>query len=635
MAEDFEDTRKQGPGGDPTALHAALGGAADSGEAREYLRRQSKLAELQIDYMQKQDEFELSHLRFRRFSDYMRFALEIAGGLIVLLIVCGLGTMVWNASQDHSLVVDAFSVPPDLAQSGLTGPVVANKLMDSYGALQANSFAVTQGGESYRSGDSGGVRVEIPNTGISLAELQRYLTDWLGHDTHVSGEVVRAAKGYSLTVRYGAEPGFTVEGANLDKLLGQSAEKLMASALPYRYVEYLSRHNRVPEALAMLPSLAASGSAEDRGRAYSAWATAYFFEGKMWQARQKALEGLRVDPRNGVLLAYLGATEGNLGHDEATLNADRDTLDSFKANTTEGLDPAVIAALPVLFGNYEDEIAGDLSGAVAGWSRLVEMNSRAYDPAAATTDAAVDHDIEQAGRTSEAIGATYHGKPNFNIPLEKMYIAYYSGDWANAARFGNAARDMLGLQPDQHWQVNGLLPFVSEAVARNGDIAGAEALIAPTLLDCDACVRARGRIAALKHDWKSAAHWFSMVSARSPHVPFADADWGAMLLAKGDLDGAIAKFATANQKGPQFADPLEMWGEALMLKNRSDLALAKFEEANEYAPNWGRLHLKWGQALLYTGDKVAAAKQFAIAGSLYLSPSEKSELARMAASDVR
>src|ERR1700692_2033952 len=188
MAEDFEDTRKQGPGGDPTALHAALGGAADSGEAREYLRRQSKLAELQIDYMQKQDEFELSHLRFRRFSDYMRFALEIAGGLIVLLIVCGLGTMVWNASQDHSLVVDAFSVPPDLAQSGLTGPVVANKLMDSYGALQANSFAVTQGGESYRSGDSGGVRVEIPNTGISLAELQRYLTDWLGHETHVSGE---------------------------------------------------------------------------------------------------------------------------------------------------------------------------------------------------------------------------------------------------------------------------------------------------------------------------------------------------------------------------------------------------------------------------------------------------------------
>src|ERR1700692_2601326 len=100
--------------------------------------------------MQKQDEFGLSHLRFRRFSDYARFALEIAAGLIVLLVVCGLGTMVWDATQDRGLVVDAFSVPPDLAQSGLTGSVVANRLIDRYGQLQSASFSVVQGGESYR-----------------------------------------------------------------------------------------------------------------------------------------------------------------------------------------------------------------------------------------------------------------------------------------------------------------------------------------------------------------------------------------------------------------------------------------------------------------------------------------------------
>jgi tetratricopeptide (TPR) repeat protein len=102
-----------------------------------------------------------------------------------------------------------------------------------------------------------------------------------------------------------------------------------------------------------------------------------------------------------------------------------------------------------------------------------------------------------------------------------------------------------------------------------------------------------------------------------------------MLLAMGDTDEAIAKFTPANQKSPHFADPLEMWGEALMLKNRSDLALAKFEEANKYAPNWGRLHLKWGNALVYVGREGEARKQFAIARSLEMTPSEKSELARM------
>ncbi|HEX4533240.1 MAG TPA: hypothetical protein VH000_03335, partial [Rhizomicrobium sp.] len=112
-----------------------------------------------------------------------------------------------------------------------------------------------------------------------------------------------------------------------------------------------------------------------------------------------------------------------------------------------------------------------------------------------------------------------------------------------------------------------------------------------------------------------------------PSIPFAYADWGQMLLAKGDLDGAIVKLTIANQKGPHFADPLEMWGEALMAKNRSDLALAKFEEANKYAPNWGRLHLKWGEALAYAGKKGDAAKQFAIAARLDLTSAEKSELA--------
>lgn len=165
-------------------------------------------------------------------------------------------------------------------------------------------------------------------------------------------------------------------------------------------------------------------------------------------------------------------------------------------------------------------------------------------------------------------------------------------------------------------------------MADSGDIAGAAALMAKTPLDCDVCVRARGKVATVARDWSGAAHWFSLVSARSPDIPFADSDWGAMLLAKGDYDGAIAKFESVHGKGPHFADPLEMWGEALMLKNRSDLALAKFEEADKYAPKWGRLHLKWGEALFYAGRKGEARKQFAQAEGLDLSAADKISLAK-------
>ena len=307
----------------------------------------------------------------------------MAGFLVVLLVVCGLASMVWNASRERGLVVDAFSVPPELAQTGMTGSVVANRLIDKLGRLQAASFSVIQGGETYRRDGGGGVRVEIPDTGISLDELQRYLRDWLGHETHATGEVVRTAKGWSLTVRYGDEPGATLDGADLDVLIGQGAERLLAQALPYRYAEYLSRHGRFAEALALLPSIAPRGGAVERGRAFSTWATVYFYQGDMARAAQKAQQGLDADPDNPTLYGYLAAGASNLGHDETGWSAAAGVPSHMGGEVVDSLDPAVAAVLPILFGAYRAELAGDYDAAVAGWARLSGMDTSAYDPGSA------------------------------------------------------------------------------------------------------------------------------------------------------------------------------------------------------------------------------------------------------------
>ena len=177
-------------------------------------------------------------------------------------------------------------------------------------------------------------------------------------------------------------------------------------------------------------------------------------------------------------------------------------------------------------------------------------------------------------------------------------------------------------------------PDIAYAMAKSGDLRGADALVAQTPRDCDDCMRKRGSIAALNGRWDEAAQDFSTVAARSPHEPYAETDWGVMLLAKGDFDGAIAKFKEANEKGPHFSDPLEKWGEALIARNRSDLALAKFAEADKYAPNWGRLHLKWGEALIYAGKPDEAPKQFAIAAKLDLSAADKAQLGKVSALHV-
>jgi len=207
--------------------------------------------------------------------------------------------------------------------------------------------------------------------------------------------------------------------------------------------------------------------------------------------------------------------------------------------------------------------------------------------------------------------------------LTATAIAFDLEDWRGVERAVSAlARDAPNrrdfiIQPDAN---------LAYAHARWGDMAGADALIGRSPPDCNLCLRMRGRIRAVEKKWDAAAYWFARARSQAPSIPFAETDWGAMLLTKGDYDGAIAKVQIANQKGPRFADPLEMWGEALIAKNRSDLALAKFEEADKYAPNWGRLHLKWGEALWWSGNRDEAKKQFILAARLDLTAVERAQL---------
>jgi tetratricopeptide (TPR) repeat protein len=209
----------------------------------------------------------------------------------------------------------------------------------------------------------------------------------------------------------------------------------------------------------------------------------------------------------------------------------------------------------------------------------------------------------------------------------------FMGDWAAAARdieTASAGIEKAGKAalPDVV-RTRNAFPNLAIDYAKLGDTAKAKTLIAQTPLDCTVCLFARGVVAENFGDRRSAAYWFARADAFGPSFPYVPLEWGRMLIASGDAKASVAKFADAARRSPHFADPLEGWGEALMAQNRSDLALAKFDEASKYAPNWGRLHLKWAEALHYTGKQDEARKQLARASSLFMTPAEKSERARM------
>jgi tetratricopeptide (TPR) repeat protein len=646
-AGDNDDAALRGTGGQAASESLVTSGAAlvqslsHDPRAQVYFeeqmhlwRHQARLNELQGQYLREQNAFELSHLRFRRASDFARLAFEVAAALLGLLLLSWIGATVWSAISDNGIVVEAFSVPADIAQSGMTGGVLAGRVLDKYGRMQADTISLTQGTGSYRSNVGDQLRVEIPNTGISLDDLVRTIRKWLGHETHVTGDLVHTAKGLALTVRYGQLPGKTVEAgaADLDKLIDSSAEQVFAASRPLRYADYLSLHKRFAEAEAVIVPLAGSGTAAERALAYVSWATLSYSQGDSQAQLDRSEAATRLDPTDAAAWYILSSAANSLGHDETSLEAIDRIVPLLGAGGAGALDPKIASGLSVVLKVDRDSSLGDSLGYVtacqsaeAGMAGTAECD----DGNLAFAEADL-HDFAEARRLAALSRATHkNGDENANRPGTFGHIAARFGDWAEALRFDRAADAIIGKEAYRSSERQVFFwPELAEDLAMTGDASGAEALIGRTPLDCDACARARGRIAAARHDWPAAEHWFALVAARSPKIPFADTDWGAMLLRKGDLTSAISKFVSANRKGPNFADPLEMWGEALMRENRSDLALAKFAAASKLAPNWGRLHLKWGEAQFYAGHGDNAIAEFAVAENLVLSAAERAELAR-------
>lgn len=583
---------------------------------------------------------QLAQLHLSHFREWLYASAEMVVGLVILLIFVGIASAVWSAAHDNGLVIESFSVPADMNNRGLNGQVVASRLLDKLSQLQSQTVS-SRAASSYANDWGKDIKVQIPETGVSIGQLNDYLHEWLGDVTHISGEVLRDANGnISLTARVGSDAGpvFTGKEADFDKLLQQAAESVYARTQPYRYAVYLSSldpkdQSRADEAYR---KLAENGSLQDRAWAYIGLSTIYSGRNQPEEALRVLHKALELRPNFAIAILDIAGQEGQYQHDESALFWNRKLVAALRGGDASDMDPRAAAInarmaqanSAALQGDFQQQLKFDAEGEAlpdsGGQIETLRQNDLlAYafmHDGAGVHSAIADNSMTAnrgviVNRTAELFGA---------------YTAL--GRWRDALALADTLEVMVAeLGPGAiSFETNTVRPYASLAMAMLGNVDGAKRRIEHTPLNCDLCGRMRGRIAAVEHRWAAAAYWFGMVSARTPSIPFADTDWGMMLLQKGDPAAAIEKFKSAHRKGPHFADPLEGWGEALMLQNRSDLALAKFKEANAYAPNWGRLHLKWGEALLYSGDKAGAKTEFARAAALDLTGAERRDLAKAA-----
>jgi tetratricopeptide (TPR) repeat protein len=577
-----------------------------------FLGRQEQLVAKQLHHLDEQ----LLILRLDGWSRRLRLALQGLTILVGVLVLAAVAVMAWQAREDHGVAIEAFSVPPDLAQRGMTGQVVASELLDGLASLQEKTVTARPG-STYANDWGGDIKVEIPETGVSIGELSRYLRDWLGSQTRITGEVVRTPTGIAVTARAGAAPGRRFEGAeaDLDKLIGQAAEAVYAETQPYRYAVWLSAQGRRDEALATYARLAASGPAEERAWAYAGWASMLYLEARRagWRAGSPpemaesvrlADIAMRLEPRLFPAYPIRGNGLWILGRAEAAEAQVRREIAMHRRGEFIGLPKSLSASRLTVMRGVDAFQTGDFQSAAAllrqaGTSIDYEGQADAWNGKGVMAQAlADDHDVTASIQVSGA-----------SAPSEQ---AIALDDWASVARALQAGGG------DQRSR--------ARLYAHVGRFAEAESILAGMPSDCYQCLRIRGLTAALKHDWPAADRWYAEAARQAPSLPFAHSEWGQALLDKGDLDGAIAKFEEAHRLSPHFADPLELWGEALMRKGDLASAVSKFAEADRDAPRWGRNHLRWGEALMLSGRYAEARRQYDAAARMDLSKPDRAAL---------
>jgi len=649
-----------GPGVDPVAMSLALGAAAQNqhvaAKAEAFLEQQKRVA-VEQEVLVRLQAKELAHelnlrrwsLRVRHVSDVMKLAFEVAVAFIVLALAVGLGAAIWSASRADGLVIESIEVPAALAAHGLTGQVVANKLLDRLTVMQ-NATRSSRAASSFANDWTNDIKVEIPDTGVSLGEAMRYLHNALGHEVHLSGEAYDTANGIALTLRLDDQPGQTFEGklGDLNSIVEQGAEAIFRNAQPYRYSVFLMGRGRNQEGDDVREMLVRTGPPNERAWGYNGMAIHAQLAGQYDQAEAYARRALAENPTLPNPMSVISGIELRRGHDEESLAADLRTEELYRGPGAGELDPATVKPSLSFFEIKVAELAGDFRLAISQRNSLTPVPGLVgptLNSEGEAIDAAMLHDAA-AARAHLAMIGPIDPAPIGDARGLAALVVYARGmaaiaaqDWQRAIQWLEQSETMAreialaskGSYSDRLFPEIYDGPWLAYAFAMTGERARADAVLRTLARDCYICTRLRGRVDTERGNWSGAAYWFADAARQAPSLPFADTDWGAMLLRHGDYDAAIAKFTLANQKGPHFADPLEMWGEALIAKNRSDLALAKFEEANKYAPHWGHLHLKWGEALLWSGDKDGARKQLAIATHLDLSAADKAALTRVSA----
>ena len=611
------------------AMKAVAAGAESSGPARMVLEKHACLIDIQC----RRESEELGNVRVQRITRWL-----ILGAVATLL--AGVAGSLWAASRSSSLVIEEFQVPPGLAQRGLNGRVVSARVLDRLAQLQRETESM-RGEKSYAENWQDDIKLDIPQTGVSLGEAWRTMKGWLGQQTRIGGEIVETPAGLAITTRAGSLSGGTVEGpaADVEALLGKAAKAIYKATQPYRYAISLPPEE-VTETEQVLLGLTGDPSPLERKWAYSGLSATYRSFGQPARALAMAKRALAIDPELLPALGNLGRSSANLGHDEAMLDAFRRFEKAYHKAESGEYDKRISEA---------NRVSAD---AMAAWALadpprlrrnadamegLGSLSTFAAEAASIRADAAaMTHDLRGAATilaqlTKEPVPYAAAGAQRSLAFLALVRAAQDRDRKAALAAAAEAERippptDAAPLPLELHLPARAA---VAIELARAGAAGEAQARAQALPEDCYDCVRARGWAALANGYPRGAIRWFREAIRQGPSLPRAYADLGEALLAAGDPAGAERHFVAAHAKAGNWPDALKLWGDSALKQRSWQEAEQRYRAAAARAPRWAAAHIMWAEALWRLGRRDEARAKLQAAGRMDLRPRERAQLQAM------
>src|SRR5450631_753539 len=575
----------------------------DPGVARKtetFLDKQAQLLEIQAEHLKDEHEARLHFLRgqarevdIRRFGLRLRVGFQLFLVLVATLIGAWIAIVIHDAVQSRSVVIDPFDAPPSLAADGLSDKVLASGLLDVLARIQAATRSSAEH-RALSNAWTNDIMIEVPETGISIGQLERMLKARFGHDQHIDGNLVKTKSGgLALTVR-GTRVlprTFTGEAGDLDQLLTEAGEYVYGQSQPGLWAAYLS-NERFDKAISFSQASYATVDPSERPYLLDAWANAIAFKGGDGANREALAlyrEAVRLKPDFWAGYNNIMASLNGLGDEEGAVRTGEQLMKA--AGGRPGRAPEA------MYQNYDGalwdfrseraEMIADME--LHGGVGTTNPNSGAENLTIAGTEVQM-HDVEAAALRLKTTPVDEKNPPDVAAAAsDRAQLAEEEGDLKTASREWDA---FVSLYANPAVWTNSPSNICSAALTyeKTGQPAKAEAALnavgSLTFVDC---YRFKGDLLDLRGDWAGAQEWYAKAVKLAPSLPAGYYSWGVALAKHGDLDGAAAKLKLANQKGPHWADPLKAWGDVLAKQGKTGDALVKYDEALKYAPNWTQL----------------------------------------------